>query len=235
MTNQGAASAFGPLSRGGVRPAVSSQQRRLTRTRTRTRHFLSPQSVKMIRFDGLLKAALVTVVLVVASGHADEKLATCCEKVNRNEITEPILGFLFQRANYPCVQAIIFQTESGLYCSQVSAPWVKRKISEFRAAKAQAKGAASSSPSAPSATSATSAVSLLSIITSTAAAPPPSTLPPSTLPPSTLPPSTLLPSSFSSFFSSASGVSSGDSFSGEEEESSATFMTFITSASGENN
>ncbi|XP_027860047.1 uncharacterized protein LOC114136382 isoform X2 [Xiphophorus couchianus] len=167
----------------------------------------------MIRFDGLLKAALVTVVWVVASGNADEKLATCCEKVNRNEITEPILGFLFQKANYPCVQAIIFQTESGLYCSQVKAPWVKKKISEYRAAKAL-KSAASSSP--PS-------VSLLSIITSTASAPPPSAPPPSTLP----------PSSSSPFFSSASGVSSGDSFSGSEEDES--FVTFMTSGSGENN
>ncbi|XP_027860046.1 4-O-methyl-glucuronoyl methylesterase 1-like isoform X1 [Xiphophorus couchianus] len=187
----------------------------------------------MIRFDGLLKAALVTVVWVVASGNADEKLATCCEKVNRNEITEPILGFLFQKANYPCVQAIIFQTESGLYCSQVKAPWVKKKISEYRAAKAL-KSAASSSP--PS-------VSLLSIITSTASAPPPSAPPPSTAPPSTpppsapppstAPPSTLPPSSSSPFFSSASGVSSGDSFSGSEEDES--FVTFMTSGSGENN
>uniref|UniRef100_M3ZQX8 Chemokine interleukin-8-like domain-containing protein n=1 Tax=Xiphophorus maculatus TaxID=8083 RepID=M3ZQX8_XIPMA len=172
----------------------------------------------MIRFDGLLKAALVTVVWVVASGNADEKLATCCEKVNRNEITEPILGFLFQKANYPCVQAIIFQTESGLYCSQVTAPWVKKKISEYRAAKAL-KSAASSSP--PS-------VSLLSIITSAASAPPPSAPPPSTPPPSTPP-----PSSSSPFFSSASGVSSGDSFSGSEEDES--FVTFMTSGSGENN
>lgn len=135
MTNQGATSAFRPLSRGGVRPAVSSQQRRLTRTK----HFLHffPQSVKMIRFDGLLKAALVTVVLVVASGNAgetgskwstfsfcvlfalnwkwlfkssssDEKLATCCEKLNTNEITEPILGYLFQKPNYPCIRAIMW-------------------------------------------------------------------------------------------------------------------------------
>ncbi|XP_043961127.1 uncharacterized protein LOC122824465 [Gambusia affinis] len=205
MTNQGATSAFRPLSRGGVRPAVSSQQRRLTRTK----HFLHffPQSVKMIRFDGLLKAALVTVVLVVASGNADEKLATCCEKLNTNEITEPILGYLFQKPNYPCIRAIIFQTERGLYCSPMTAPWAREKIREIRAAKA--KNATTSSPPA---------VSLLSIITSTTSAPPPSTLPPSSSSPS---------------FSSGSGVSSGDSFSGSEEDES--LVTFVTSASGENN
>lgn len=88
----------------------------------------------MISCGSLLKSALVAVILAVASGHpgkivlhwnkvvllfqlkvktcftclfSDEKLASCCKKVNKLEITEPILGFLVQKANPPCVQAVM--------------------------------------------------------------------------------------------------------------------------------
>uniref|UniRef100_A0A3Q1FAU9 Chemokine interleukin-8-like domain-containing protein n=1 Tax=Acanthochromis polyacanthus TaxID=80966 RepID=A0A3Q1FAU9_9TELE len=115
----------------------------------------------MVNFGSLLKNALVAIVLVavVESGAAAEKLASCCKTVTNQEIKGPILGYLVQKPNPPCVRAIIFQTEKGLFCSQVTAPWVRRKIVEFEKAKARA--------TTPSVTS-TSPVSLLSIITSTA-------------------------------------------------------------------
>uniref|UniRef100_A0A3Q3ME55 Chemokine interleukin-8-like domain-containing protein n=1 Tax=Mastacembelus armatus TaxID=205130 RepID=A0A3Q3ME55_9TELE len=131
----------------------------------------------MVNCKSLLNSVLVTLILVTLtrSGSAAEKLATCCKTVNRQEITEPILGYLVQKANHPCVQAVIFQTESGLFCSQLTAPWVFRKITEFRShiflflddlshrnAKPQ-----STQPSVVS----ESRVSLLSIITSTTSAP----------------------------------------------------------------
>ncbi|XP_078137213.1 uncharacterized protein LOC144537396 isoform X2 [Sander vitreus] len=108
----------------------------------------------------ILKSALVVIVLVAMfqSGSA-EKLASCCKKVTNQEITEPISGYLVQRANPPCVQAVIFQTKSGLFCSYLNAPWVRRKVVAFEKAKAQA-AASSVAPSTP--------VSLLSIVTSTA-------------------------------------------------------------------
>uniref|UniRef100_A0A3Q1AIE5 Chemokine interleukin-8-like domain-containing protein n=1 Tax=Amphiprion ocellaris TaxID=80972 RepID=A0A3Q1AIE5_AMPOC len=115
----------------------------------------------MVNFGSLLKNALVVVVLVavVESGAAAEKLASCCKTVTNVEIKEPILGYLVQRPNPPCVRAVIFQTETGLFCSQVNAPWVRPKIVAFEKAKAKA-----TTPSVAS----TSPVSLLSIITSTA-------------------------------------------------------------------
>uniref|UniRef100_A0A3P8SIT2 Chemokine interleukin-8-like domain-containing protein n=1 Tax=Amphiprion percula TaxID=161767 RepID=A0A3P8SIT2_AMPPE len=113
----------------------------------------------MVNFGSLLKNALVVVVLVavVESGAAAEKLASCCKTVTNVEIKEPILGYLVQRPNPPCVRAL--QTETGLFCSQVNAPWVRPKIVAFEKAKAKA-----TTPSVAS----TSPVSLLSIITSTA-------------------------------------------------------------------
>ncbi|XP_034718257.1 putative protein TPRXL isoform X2 [Etheostoma cragini] len=134
----------------------------------------------------LLKSALVVIVLVAMfqSGSA-EKLATCCTKVTKQKITEPILGYLVQQADPPCVQAVIFQTKSGLFCSYLRAPWVYRTIAAFEKAKAQA-AASSVAPSTP--------VSLLSIITSTAS--------PSTSP--TPPSSSSLPLSSSTFPASSS-------------------------------
>ncbi|KAM4534418.1 uncharacterized protein PAE49_022625 isoform 2-T2 [Odontesthes bonariensis] len=144
----------------------------------------------MVNCASLLKCVLVAFILVsVAESGEDEKLASCCKTVNRREITEPVLGYLVQKASPPCVNAVIFQTESGLYCSQLNAPWVRRKIMELRKAKARA-----TSPSALM----SSPVSLLSIITSTAS-----------------PPSSSTPLSSSS--SSPSFETSGESFSGSEE------------------
>ncbi|XP_076737357.1 uncharacterized protein LOC143415823 [Maylandia zebra] len=105
--------------------------------------------------------ALVAVVLlaVVECGSSAEKLATCCTKVTTTEIKEPITGYLVQTANPPCVQAVIFQTQSGLFCAYLKASWVRAKIVAFKKAKTR-----STTPSVVP----KSPVSLLSIITSTA-------------------------------------------------------------------
>ncbi|XP_051266743.1 uncharacterized protein LOC127369412 [Dicentrarchus labrax] len=118
----------------------------------------------------LMKSALVAIVLmaVIHSGSADWKLASCCKKVNKLEITEPITGYMIQKPNRECVPAIILQTEKGLFCSPVRAEWVRRKVVAFEKAKAQA----TTSSVVPSST-----VSLLSIITSTASSPSSSSLP----------------------------------------------------------
>uniref|UniRef100_A0A3B4FM89 Chemokine interleukin-8-like domain-containing protein n=1 Tax=Pundamilia nyererei TaxID=303518 RepID=A0A3B4FM89_9CICH len=68
--------------------------------------------------SGSLSVLLCT-VLVVLNG---VKLATCCTTVTNKEITEPILGYLVQRANQPCVNA------SGVFCINGRAPWVRAKI-----------------------------------------------------------------------------------------------------------
>uniref|UniRef100_A0A3Q3VRR9 Chemokine interleukin-8-like domain-containing protein n=1 Tax=Mola mola TaxID=94237 RepID=A0A3Q3VRR9_MOLML len=110
----------------------------------------------MVTRGSLLKSVLV-VMFMLAAVESGEKLATCCRKVNRREITEPITGFMVQKASRSCVPAVIFQTEKGLFCSQVNAPWVKAKIFAFKKANNEA--------------SRSSAASLLSIITSTASPP----------------------------------------------------------------
>uniref|UniRef100_A0A3P8PS45 Chemokine interleukin-8-like domain-containing protein n=1 Tax=Astatotilapia calliptera TaxID=8154 RepID=A0A3P8PS45_ASTCA len=55
---------------------------------------------------------------------AKNDFVTCCTTVSNKEITEPILGYLIQRANRPCVNAVVFQTQSGVFCINGRAPWV---------------------------------------------------------------------------------------------------------------
>uniref|UniRef100_A0A3P9M9D1 Chemokine interleukin-8-like domain-containing protein n=1 Tax=Oryzias latipes TaxID=8090 RepID=A0A3P9M9D1_ORYLA len=89
----------------------------------------------MMNSETVLKGAPVTLLLMalIASGQGVEKLASCCTSVNSDEIKEPILGYIIQERNLPCVTAVIFLTNSGLYCSRLRAPWVYRKIQELRA------------------------------------------------------------------------------------------------------
>ncbi|KAK0143030.1 hypothetical protein N1851_018854 [Merluccius polli] len=87
----------------------------------------------MVTCATVMKSLLVAAVVVVLSGQgsAVEKLADCCTQVDKEEITQPILGFLTQAKAGECVNAIIFQTETGFFCSKFDAPWVRRKIKEL--------------------------------------------------------------------------------------------------------
>ncbi|KAL4001368.1 TERF1-interacting nuclear factor 2 [Sarotherodon galilaeus] len=74
---------------------------------------------------------LLVMVLWVFFAKNEERLATCCKTVTNKEIKEPIWGYIVQRAKRPCVNAVIFQTQSGLFCINGRAPWVRAKIVAF--------------------------------------------------------------------------------------------------------
>ncbi|KAM9333257.1 uncharacterized protein KZ484_018288 isoform 2-T2 [Pholidichthys leucotaenia] len=117
--------------------------------------------------------------MVVVESESAEKLASCCTKVSNEMIKEPILDYMVQKPNHPCVKAVIFQTDTNLYCVNGKAHWVLPKIQELRKTKARS--------TAPSVVS-TSPVSLLSKITSMASSSS-TPLSSSTSPPSSSPPS----------------------------------------------
>uniref|UniRef100_A0A3P9CXU9 Chemokine interleukin-8-like domain-containing protein n=1 Tax=Maylandia zebra TaxID=106582 RepID=A0A3P9CXU9_9CICH len=73
----------------------------------------------------------VLVVLAMSGSEAKNDFVTCCTTVSNKEIPEPILGYLIQRANRPCVNAVVFQTQSGVFCINGRAPWVRAKIVAF--------------------------------------------------------------------------------------------------------
>nr|AAU81659.1 CC chemokine type 3 [Gadus morhua] len=109
----------------------------------------------------VMKSLLLLVVVVALTGQgsaADEKFSKCCTKVSREEITETIVDYMVQLRNKHCVNAIIFQTESGgLYCSKYDEPWVMKKVRQLKGTKR----AALASPR-----------SLLKLITSSSSPPP---------------------------------------------------------------
>ncbi|KAJ3611091.1 hypothetical protein NHX12_021107 [Muraenolepis orangiensis] len=88
----------------------------------------------MVACATVMKSLLLaaTVAVLTGLGSAVEKHADCCTQVDKAEITETILNFLPQKKAGRCVNAIIFQTETGFYCSKFDAPWVRRKIRELR-------------------------------------------------------------------------------------------------------
>ncbi|CAL8400154.1 unnamed protein product [Gadus morhua 'NCC'] len=131
---------------------------------------------------------LAVVVALTGQGSAVEKFSECCTRVSRQEITETIVDYMVQqRNNNHCVNAIIFQTESGsFYCSKFDEPWVMSKVRQLRRQKRAAlastrsllKLITSSSPSTAPPThsssppSPSSPTSLLKLITSSSAPPP---------------------------------------------------------------
>ncbi|KAF6718252.1 hypothetical protein FQA47_016721 [Oryzias melastigma] len=59
--------------------------------------------------ETVLKSAPIALFLMalVSSGQGVERLASCCTSVSNEEITEPILGYMIQERNLPCVNAVM--------------------------------------------------------------------------------------------------------------------------------
>ncbi|CAL8399882.1 unnamed protein product [Arctogadus glacialis] len=118
------------------------------------------EPVKMTTCGTVTKSLLLLAVVVALTGQgsAVEEFSECCTRVNRQEITETIVDYMVQQRNNHCVNAVIFQTESGrLYCCNHNEPWVMRKVKQLRAKK---RAALASTPS------------LLKLITSSSSPPP---------------------------------------------------------------
>ncbi|CAL8400120.1 unnamed protein product, partial [Gadus morhua 'NCC'] len=81
------------------------------------------------------KSLLLLAVVVALTGRgsaADWTVSECCTRVSTQQITETIVDYMVQQRNNHCVNAIIFQTESGgLYCFKHDEPWVMRKVRQL--------------------------------------------------------------------------------------------------------
>nr|XP_029518543.1 putative protein TPRXL [Oncorhynchus nerka] len=91
----------------------------------------------MVTVGTLVKDWTLAVVIAALgwTGTDGEKLVSCCKTVSRTEMTDPITGYWIQNYNAPCVRAVIFETEKGLFCSYHKQPWVRRKIQQFEMAR----------------------------------------------------------------------------------------------------
>ncbi|KAI7792641.1 chemokine CCL-C24j precursor [Triplophysa rosa] len=59
---------------------------------------------------------------------------SCCREVSKARIPSDIklVGYKHQNALAPCVDAIIFYTESGKYCSDPKARWVSPRLRDLK-------------------------------------------------------------------------------------------------------
>ncbi|XP_056440244.1 C-C motif chemokine 4-like [Gadus chalcogrammus] len=83
----------------------------------------------------MTKSLLLLAVVVALTGQGSavpQKFSKCCERVSIKQITETIVDYMVQKKNKPCVNAVIFKTESGkTLCCKHDAPWVKTKVGEL--------------------------------------------------------------------------------------------------------
>ncbi|XP_038852818.1 putative protein TPRXL [Salvelinus namaycush] len=172
----------------------------------------------MVTCGTLVKIWTLAVVIAAlgCTGTVDgEKLVSCCRTVSRTEVTDPITGYWIQNYNAPCVRAVIFETEKGLFCSYHKQPWVRRKIQQFEMARLSSTFLSLSSPTSLTSTSTPTTTSLPSSPPSINSSPPSLTSTstsltssPSSSPPSLTSTPTFLPSSPLSVFSSLFPLSS---------------------------
>ncbi|XP_039620340.1 C-C motif chemokine 20-like [Polypterus senegalus] len=100
----------------------------------------------------LIQGVLIFIIFTSCTAFANNyrrpsKITTnCCTSVSAAKVPYTIKGCRQQNALGPCVQAVIFYTkETGSFCADPKAPWVKQKVRMFRNKKAKS-GKTTSSP-----------------------------------------------------------------------------------------
>ncbi|KAM4043253.1 uncharacterized protein ACNLHF_013619 [Anomaloglossus baeobatrachus] len=79
-------------------------------------------------------ALLAASAIYIASADVG-KPSTCCTKVSRAKPSPAIQieRFYIQKASPPCVEAVMFLTNTNrIICSKPNTPWVKKKQEELR-------------------------------------------------------------------------------------------------------
>ncbi|RXN37088.1 C-C motif chemokine 21-like protein [Labeo rohita] len=82
----------------------------------------------------LMRSLAVAVVLAAVTWTTTAeyiKVNSCCTKVSKAEVTDPIISFKMKEESLPCVKAVIFETKRGYFCSDWRQPWVQKKVKQF--------------------------------------------------------------------------------------------------------
>ncbi|XP_077344797.1 uncharacterized protein LOC143988806 [Lithobates pipiens] len=79
----------------------------------------------------MLCMALIAAVAVVKASDPG-KFSSCCTKVSSAKPKVHLVDFLRQKADPPCVEAVMFIGEDGsIRCSKPNLPWVIQKMKEI--------------------------------------------------------------------------------------------------------
>ncbi|XP_063775585.1 C-C motif chemokine 24-like [Pseudophryne corroboree] len=88
-------------------------------------------SLKTMLCLALLIASAVTTVSADTG-----KFSSCCTRVSSAKPKIHLENFLLQKADPPCVEAVMFITKEGkILCSRPNLPWVKQRMMEIRLRK----------------------------------------------------------------------------------------------------
>ncbi|PIO33632.1 hypothetical protein AB205_0112150 [Aquarana catesbeiana] len=80
----------------------------------------------------MLCMALIAAVVVVKASVDPGKFSSCCTKVSAAKPKVHLVDFLRQKADPPCVEAVMFIGEDGsIRCSRPNLPWVIQKVKEI--------------------------------------------------------------------------------------------------------
>ncbi|KAI2645076.1 C-C motif chemokine 24 [Labeo rohita] len=99
-----------------------------------TAHQLFVTKLKMEIQRILMRSLAVAVVLAAVTWTTTAeyiKVNSCCTKVSKAEVTDPIISFKMKEESLPCVKAVIFETKRGYFCSDWRQPWVQKKVKQF--------------------------------------------------------------------------------------------------------
>ncbi|XP_041923584.1 C-C motif chemokine 2-like [Alosa sapidissima] len=79
--------------------------------------------------------AIMAIIASVVWQRADaqEKYLSCCTRVSKKEVMDPIIGLEVQRPDKLCAAAVIVKTDKNeQFCCSPHAKWLKPKIMEFK-------------------------------------------------------------------------------------------------------
>uniref|UniRef100_A0A8C1LTV8 Chemokine interleukin-8-like domain-containing protein n=1 Tax=Cyprinus carpio TaxID=7962 RepID=A0A8C1LTV8_CYPCA len=86
---------------------------------------------RRILMRSLAVVVVITSVIWTTTAADPQVVYSCCTKVSKAEVTDPILNIRLQRESLPCVKAVIFETKQVEFCCDPRQRWVKEKVKQF--------------------------------------------------------------------------------------------------------
>lgn len=113
--------------------SLNSRQEMNSCRKTRVRQLMLKMSTKILLL-GLFLLAVCPYIHSSAAHYPTGKNRPCCLDVTMKNMSSKINGSVFynQPARFPCVKAVIFNTNSGPICVHPKATWVQEVIARFK-------------------------------------------------------------------------------------------------------
>ncbi|XP_026116486.1 C-C motif chemokine 8-like, partial [Carassius auratus] len=94
----------------------------------------------------LAVAVVIASMIWTTTAQVQKPKYSCCTKVLRDKLTDPIINIRLQPESLPCVRAVIFETEQGDFCIDPRQSWVKEIVKQFFSSAQRNKPLTSTAP-----------------------------------------------------------------------------------------